>query len=81
MNKHLSSVAPSDFAGAERKEPLTPEEQQQQLLEGDFAGGQRTEPVPADEIVEASHHGDFASGERTGPPDDSVEGSFADESE
>jgi hypothetical protein len=77
MNEHLSTVAPSDFAGAERKEPLTPEEQQEELLEGDFASGQRTEPLTDEEIVEASHHGDFAGGERTGPPEDSDEGSFA----
>ncbi len=77
MNEHLNPVAPSDFAGAERKEPLTPEEQQEQLLEGDFASGQRTKPLTEEEILEASHHGDFAGGERTGPPEESVEGSFA----
>jgi hypothetical protein len=77
MNEHLNPVAPSDFAGAERKEPLTAEEQQEQLLEGDFASGQRTKPLTEEEILEASHHGDFAGGERTGPPEESVEGSFA----
>ena len=77
MNEHLSPVAPSDFAAAERKEPLTPEEQQEQLLEGDFASGQRTVPLTADEIVEASHHGDFAGGGSSDEPERSGEGSFS----
>jgi hypothetical protein len=80
MNEHLNPVAPSDFAAAEREEPLTVEEQQEQLLEGDFASGQRTKPLTGDEVLEAEHHGDFAGGEHTEPEEDNVEGSFAPES-
>jgi hypothetical protein len=79
MVEKSGSEAPSDFAGAERAEPLTPEEQQEELLEGDFAGGERTLPLTEEQKLEAGLHGDFAGGERSNPltPADDVPGSFA----
>lgn len=79
MDEKPGAAAPSDFAAAERSEPLTPEEQQEELLEGDFAGGERTLPLTEEEKLEAGLHGDFAGGERTIPltPADDVPGSFA----
>jgi hypothetical protein len=81
MVEKSGSEAPSDFAAASRTEPLTPEEEQEELLEGDFAGGERTLPLTEEEKLEAGLHGDFAGGERTLPltPADDVPGSFAPE--
>jgi hypothetical protein len=75
MDEKTGPAAPSNFAEAERAEPLTSEE----LLEGDFAGGERTLPLTEEEKLEAGLHGDFAGGERTIPltAADDVPGSFA----